>query len=442
MRETTTARKSAPLEGKTAVPGDKSVSHRALMLGALATGTTRITGLLEAEDVLATARVLEALGAGIKKTGRVWQVRGRGVGGLVRPQAPLDFGNSGTGARLTMGIVAGHPIAAAFTGDASLRSRPMGRVLAPLTEMGLVVREGGDRLPLTLEGAADLVPIRYELPVPSAQVKSAALFAGLHAPGETTVIEAQPTRDHTERMLAHFGARLGFEDTPKGRAITIAGEAELAGREVTVPGDPSSAAFPLAAAAIVPGSEISVAGVLVNPTRSGFLATLAEMGADLTYENEREESGEPAADIRVRAAPLKGVTVPAARAPSMIDEYPILAVVAAFADGETRMEGLAELRFKESDRLAATAAGLEACGVACRVEDDALIVRGAGAAPGGATVATQMDHRIAMAFLVMGLGAERPVAVDDASMIATSFPGFAALMRGLGADIANREEDA
>lgn len=442
MRDKTTARKSAPLKGETAVPGDKSVSHRALMLGALATGVTRITGLLEAEDVLATARVLEALGAGLGKSGRTWEVRGRGVGGLAPAAAPLDFGNSGTGARLTMGIVVGHPFAAAFTGDASLCARPMGRVLAPLKEMGLVVREGGDRLPLTLEGPGEPVPIRYELPVPSAQVKSAVLLAGLHAPGATTVIEAQPTRDHTERMLAHFGARLAFEQTQKGRAITVAGEAELAGRAVNVPGDPSSAAFPLAAAAIVPGSEITVTGVLVNPTRSGFLTTLAEMGAALTYENEREESGEPVADIRVRAAPLKGVTVPAARAPSMIDEYPVLAAVAAFAQGETRMEGLAELRFKESDRLASTAAGLEACGVACRVEGDVLIVQGAGAVPGGATVATQMDHRIAMAFLVMGLGAERPVAVDDASMIATSFPGFAALMQGLGADIANREEEA
>lgn len=433
MTDTLIARKSSALNGTVSVPGDKSISHRALMLGGISTGVTRITGLLEGEDVLATARAVEALGAGVKRAGSVWEVRGRGVGGLEAPAGPLDFGNSGTGARLMMGIVAGHPFDTSFAGDASLCSRPMGRVLAPLCQMGASVKDGREKLPLTLQGTGDLVPMIYTLPVASAQVKSAVLLAGLHASGETSVIEHEATRDHTERMLAHFGADVRIEDGSEGRTITVRGDAELAGCDVAVPGDPSSAAFLAAAAAIVPGSDITIRHVLVNPTRAGFYETLREMGADMAFENARDESGEPVADLRVRHSPLAGVTVPAARAPSMIDEYPILSVVASFAQGETRMQGLAELRVKESDRLASTAAGLAACGVDHEIDGDCLIVRGTGAAPGGARVTTHMDHRIAMAFLVMGLAADEPVAIDDASMIATSFTGFAELMTGLGA---------
>lgn len=436
MPDTLIARKSAPLKGSVTVPGDKSISHRALMLGGMATGLTTITGLLEGDDVLATARAIEALGANVSKTGDVWEIRGRGTGGLTAPAAPLDFGNSGTGARLMMGIAAGQPFATSFTGDASLCSRPMGRVLAPLRQMGLYIEGAREALPLTVQGTADLVPIVYELPVPSAQVKSAVLLAGLHAPGETSVIEREATRDHTERMLAHFGAEVTLAETGEGRIITVAGDAELSGRDVAVPGDPSSAAFLAAAAAIVPGSDVTIRHVLVNPTRTGFYETLREMGADIAYENERDESGEPVADLRIRYGPLTGVAVPAGRAPSMIDEYPVLAVVAAFANGETRMDGLAELRVKESDRLASTAAGLKACGAMHRIEGDALIVKGARGVPGGAKIATRMDHRIAMAFLVMGLAAERDVAIDDASMIATSFTGFTGLMANLGADLA------
>lgn len=405
------------------------------MLGALATGRTRITGLLEAEDVLATAAVLRSLGAGIEQASEGWTVYGRGVGGLSEPQEALDFGNSGTGARLMMGLVAGHPMNALFTGDESLCSRPMGRVLTPLKEMGLNVLEEGDRLPLTLSGSADLVPITYTLPVPSAQVKSAVLLAGLHATGRTSVVEPQATRDHTERMLAHFGAEIAVDETTEGRRISVTGEAELAGRDVTVPGDPSSASFLVAAAAIVPGSRLTIRNVLVNPTRTGFFTTLAEMGADLSYENERLAGGEPVADITVSHAPLKSVAVPPERAPSMIDEYPILSVVAAYADGETRMQGLEELRVKESDRLASTAAGLKACGVTHAIEGDTLVVQGSREVPGGGEIATHMDHRIAMAFLVMGLAAREPVTIDDSAMIATSFTGFVELMSGLGAEI-------
>ena len=435
MPQQSTARKSGPLAGDVTVPGDKSISHRALILGALATGVTRVSGLLEAEDVIATSRALEAMGAGVLRGASGWEIRGRGVGGLHAPAGPLDFGNSGTGARLMMGVVAGHPFDAKLTGDASLRGRPMGRVLTPLREMGLGVLEEGDRLPLTLQGTGDLVPIRYALPVPSAQVKSAVLLAGLHAPGVTSVVEPEATRDHTERMLRHFGATIAEEASDEGRVISITGDAELVGREVTVPGDPSSAAFLVAATLLVPNSRVTIRGVLCNPTRTGFLETVKEMGAQIVYENQREENGEPIADITVATGPLAGVTVPAERAPAMIDEYPVLAVLAAFASGETRMEGLGELRVKESDRLASTAAGLAACGVAHAIDGDTLKVSGGDAVPGGATVATHMDHRIAMAFLVLGLGAEQPVAIDDASMIATSFTGFADLMTGLGADI-------
>lgn len=419
------------------MPGDKSISHRALILGALATGRTRVTNLLESADVLNTAKAVTALGAPARKSGDVWEILGRGVGGLSQPSEPLDFGNSGTGARLMMGVIAGHPITVRLVGDASLSRRPMGRVLRPLQQMGLQVLENKDTLPLTIRGTSDLVPIEYELPVPSAQVKSAILLAGLAARGETTVIEKEPTRDHTERMLRYFGAEIRSVAENGRTRITVKGHAELEGRDVVVPGDPSSAAFITAAALIVPGSEVTIEGVLVNPTRTGFYLTLQEMGADVEFLNTREEGGEPVADIRVRTSSLTGVRVPAERAPSMIDEYPILAVVAAFARGRTEMLGLAELKVKESDRLAATAAGLTANGVNAIAEGDTLIIEGTGAVPrGGGTVATHLDHRIAMAFLTMGLASKEPVTVDDASMIATSFPEFRELMEGLGARFA------
>jgi 3-phosphoshikimate 1-carboxyvinyltransferase len=416
------------------VPGDKSISHRSLMFGALATGRTRISGLLEGEDVLNTAKALRALGCPIRKTGASWEVLGRGVGGLVAPAGDIDYGNSGTGLRLMMGVVAGHDMRVRFVGDASLSRRPMGRVLKPLMQMGLEIEEEGrNTLPLTIRGTPDLLPIEYKTPVASAQIKSAVLIAGLHATGETTVVEAEATRDHTERMLRHFGAEVAVAERGAARAITVAGDAELEGRDVVVPGDPSSAAFLAAAALIVPGSEIAIEGVLVNPTRTGFYTTLREMGADIELTNAREEGGEPIADIVVRHSRLKGVRVPPERAPSMIDEYPVLACLAAFAEGETRMEGLAELKVKESDRLAATAAGLVGNGVAARVDGDTLIVAGSKGVRGGGTVATHLDHRIAMAFLTLGLGADRPVTVDDADTIATSFPEFRGLMEILGA---------
>lgn len=435
-------RRSGALGGCVRVPGDKSISHRALMLGALATGRTRISGLLEGEDVLDTARALEALGCPIRKDGAVWEVLGRGVGGLQQPAGDLDFGNSGTGVRLMLGVLAGHSLTARLTGDASLSRRPMGRVLRPLERMGLEVLDvGKDTLPLTVRGSADLMPIEYQLPVASAQIKSAVLIAGLHASGETTVIEPAATRDHTERMLAYLGAQVTATKRQGLRAVSVKGDAELAGKDINVPGDPSSAAFLAAAALIVPGSEVTIEGVLVNPTRTGFYTTLREMGADVSFTNERVDSGEPVADIRVRHAWLEGVRVPAGRAPSMIDEYPVLACLAAYADGETRMEGLAELKVKESDRLAATAAGLAANGVAATVQDDALIVHGSkpGGVRGGGIVATHLDHRIAMAFLTLGLGADRPVTIDDAGMIATSFPEFRTLMQDLGASFAGPE---
>lgn len=403
------------------------------MFGALATGKTTIKGLLEAEDVLNTAKAVTALWALATKSGDTWTVLGRGTGGLKQPDAPIDFGNSGTGTRLMMGVVAGHDITVAMTGDVSLSRRPMGRVLKPLRQMGLLTREDRDTLPLTVQGSAHLVPIEYVLPVPSAQVKSAILIAGLMAAGETTVVEREPTRDHTERMLRYFGANVETEVKNGLTRITVHGDAELQGRDVVVPGDPSSAAFLICAALLVPGSDVTVEGVLVNETRTGLYTTLKEMGADITFQNAREEGGEPIADLRARHSKLKGVTVPAARAPSMIDEYPVLAALAAFAEGDTRMDGLAELKVKESDRLAATAAGLEANGVSAKIDGDTLIVHGTGYVPGGGTVATHLDHRIAMAFLTMGLASEKPVAVDDATMIATSFPEFRGLMERLGA---------
>jgi 3-phosphoshikimate 1-carboxyvinyltransferase len=435
------AGKPRALSGRVRVPGDKSISHRALMFGALATGRTRISGLLEGEDVLNTAKALQALGCPVAKIGANWEILGRGVGGLAEPAGDIDYGNSGTGLRLMMGVVAGHDMRVRFVGDPSLSRRPMGRILKPLTQMGLEVAERGrETLPLTIRGSADLLPIEYRPPVASAQIKSAVLIAGLHASGETTVIEGQATRDHTERMLRHFGAEVVVAERNGARVITIEGDAELAGRDVVVPGDPSSTAFLVSAALIVPGSEIAIDGVLVNPTRTGFYVTLAEMGADITFRNEREEGGEPVADILVRHSKLKGVRVPPDRAPSMIDEYPVLACLAAYAEGETRMEGLSELKVKESDRLAATAAGLAANGVPAKVEGDNLIVGGvrgtSGGVRGGGTVATHLDHRIAMAFLTLGLGADRPVTIDDADTIATSFPEFRGLMESLGAAFA------
>jgi 3-phosphoshikimate 1-carboxyvinyltransferase len=367
------------------------------------------------------------------------EVSGQGVGGLRAADGPLDFGNSGTGSRLMLGVVAGHDMAVEFTGDASLRRRPMARVLEPLQVMGLDVEQGGDRatLPLKVRGTQDLLPIIYNLPVPSAQVKSAVLLAGLHAPGRTTVVEKLPTRDHTERMLMHFGVEIAVEERGEGaRAIKICGDAELSGASVVVPGDPSSAAFLVAAALISSGSEIVIENVLLNPTRTGFFETLREMGADIEVIDLRDQGGEPAGDLRVKSSALKGVRVPPERAPSMIDEYPMLACLAAFAEGETRMEGLSELKMKESDRLSATAAGLAACGVNARIEGDDLIVEGSGEMKGGGLVETHMDHRIAMAFLVAGLGATKPVTVDDTSMIATSFPNFVPLLTKLGAKLA------
>ena len=438
MKQPLTASPSARLSGRIRVPGDKSISHRALILGALSTGTTRITGLLEAEDVLATAKAVQALGAAVERSNGEVAVTGQGVGGLRAPSAPLDFGNSGTGSRLMLGVVAGHDMQVEFTGDASLRRRPMGRVLAPLAAMGLETDADEDQatLPLVVRGTGDLLPIVYDLPVPSAQVKSAVLLAGLHAPGRTTVVESIAARDHTERMLGYFGAELCAEDRGGGaRAVTICGDGELHGAHIAVPGDPSSAAFMIAAALISPGSDIVIENVLLNPTRSGFIETLREMGARIEVLDRRDEGGEPVGDLRVKTSALKGVRVPPDRAPSMIDEYPVLACVAAFADGATEMQGLAELKVKESDRLAATAAGLVACGVSARVDGDDLIVEGSGAVTGGGRVETHMDHRIAMAFLTLGLGARLPVTVDDATMIRTSFPDFAALMTKLGAGL-------
>ena len=434
-----TARRSGPLQGRVRVPGDKSISLRSLILGALAVGETRISGMLEGDDAISTAKAMQALGATVERTGeRAWRVLGVGVGGFAEPRAALDFGNSGTGCRLAMGAVAGCPITATFDGDASLRTRPMRRILDPLERMGAriqVIGEGG-RLPATLQGARDPMPIEYEAPVPSAQLKSAVLLAGLAAPGTTIVIEKEATRDHTEKMLKHFGASLRVESLgDHGRRITLHGQPELTAAPVVVPADPSSAAFPLVAALIVPGSEIILEGVMTNPLRTGLYVTLREMGASIEVLAARNEGGEEVADLRVRAGGLKGVDVPAERAPTMIDEYPILAVAAAFAQGDTRMRGLKELRVKESDRLEATAAMLRANGVQVDIEGDDLIVYGKGHAPGDGLVATHMDHRIAMSALVLGGATEQPVRVDDMGFIATSFPGFVEMMRSLGADL-------
>jgi 3-phosphoshikimate 1-carboxyvinyltransferase len=435
-----TARRGRPLLGSARVPGDKSISHRALILGALAVGRTRISGLLEGEDVLNTAKAMQALGTRVERIGDgAWQVDGVGVAGFAEPAGPLDFGNSGTGCRLLMGAVAGCPITATFDGDASLRKRPMQRVLDPLARMGARVTHAvdGGRVPVTLAGARDPMPILYRTPVPSAQIKSAVLLAGLAAPGITTVIETEASRDHTELMLAHFGAEVRSEpEGVHGRKISLVGQPELTPKAVAVPADPSSAAFPMVAALLVPGSDVLLDDVMTNPLRTGLITTLREMGAAIMEEEIRQESGEAMAAFRVRHGALRGVEVPPQRAPTMIDEYPILAVAAAFADGTTVMRGLKELRVKESDRLAATADMLRVNGVDVEISGDDLAVHGRGHVNGGGLVATHMDHRIAMAALVLGLAARNPVKVDDAAFIATSFPGFADVMRGLGGDLA------
>ncbi|MEI4486113.1 3-phosphoshikimate 1-carboxyvinyltransferase [Frigidibacter sp. MR17.14] len=433
------SRKSGPLSGTAAIPGDKSISHRALILGALSIGRTEVTGLLEGEDVLGTAAAMRAFGAEVTRHGQGhWTVQGVGTGGFAEPADVIDCGNAGTGVRLIMGAMATSPITATFTGDASLRKRPMGRITDPLALFGARAHgRSGGRLPLTLVGAADPVPVRYTLPVPSAQVKSAVLLAGLNAPGETVVIEHEPTRDHSERMLRGFGAVLEVTRENGQSVITLQGQPELKAQSVAVPRDPSSAAFPVCAALIVPGSDILVPGVSQNPTRNGLYTTLVEMGADIAFENPREEGGEPVADLRVRASALKGIEVPVERAASMIDEYPVLAAIAAFAEGKTVMRGVKELRVKESDRIDAMARGLEACGVTIEEEQDLLVVHGMGqdGVPGGGTCATHLDHRIAMAFMVMGLASQKPVSIDDGNPIATSFPIFEPMMQGLGATI-------
>lgn len=434
------ARRSSPLTGRIRVPGDKSISHRALILGALAVGETRIEGLLESEDVLNTAKAMRALGAQVaRESDGTWTVHGVGVAGFAQPKAPLDFGNSGTGCRLVMGAVAGCPISATFDGDASLRSRPMRRIVDPLALMGAKVtaQSDGGRLPLTLAGARDPLPIEYRSPVASAQIKSAVLLAGLAAPGTTTVIEPAASRDHTELMLKHFGAEIvSVPEGADGRKISLTGQPELHGAPVAVPADPSSAAFPIVAALIVPGSDVTFDDVMTNPLRTGLFTTLREMGASIEEANARGDAGEPMAQLRVRASKLRGVEVPAARAPSMIDEYLVLAVAAAFAEGTTIMRGLHELRVKESDRLEATAAMLRVNGVKVEIEGDDMIVEGRGHVPGGGVVATHMDHRIAMSALVMGCASDEPVSVDDTAFIATSFPDFIPMMQRLGADFA------
>lgn len=441
-----TARKSSALSGTARVPGDKSISHRSMMFGGLASGETRVTGLLEGEDVMRTAAAMKAMGAHIEKRGAEWVIRGTGNGALLQPEGPLDFGNAGTGSRLTMGLVGTYDMETTFIGDASLSGRPMGRVLEPLRQMGVQVLKAtpGDRMPITLHGPKHAAPITYRVPMASAQVKSAVLLAGLNTPGITTVIEPVMTRDHTEKMLKGFGANLSVETDERGvRHIFIEGQGKLTGQTIAVPGDPSSAGFPLVAALIVPGSDIVIENVLMNPTRTGLLLTLQEMGGQIDILNPRNAGGEDVADLRVHYSELKGVTVPPERAPSMIDEYPVLAVAASFAEGETLMQGLEELRVKESDRLSAVANGLKINGVDCTEGEASLAVRGKpggkglGRHPNGqdTTVQTHLDHRIAMSFLVMGLATEKPVTIDDAAMIATSFPEFMGLMTGLGAEI-------
>lgn len=435
-----TSHKAGALTGTADIPGDKSVSHRALIFGALAVGETKVTGLLEGQDVLDTAKAMRAFGAEVIQNGPGnWTIHGVGVGGFCEPDDVIDCGNSGTGVRLIMGAMATTPISATFTGDASLRKRPMSRVTDPLSMFGTqTVGRSEGRLPMTVVGAADPIPVLYEVPVPSAQVKSAVLLAGLNAPGQTVVFEAEATRDHTERMLRGFGAELKVEASEHGNTITLDGQPELVPQSIAVPRDPSSAAFPVCAALIVEGSDVLVPGIGLNPTRAGLFETLREMGADLTFENEREEGGEPVADLRAKFSPeMKGIEVPPERAPSMIDEYPILSVVAANATGKTVMRGVKELRVKESDRIDAMARGLEACGVKVEEEEDLFVVHGngPGSVAGGATCDSRLDHRIAMSFLICGMASEKPVSVDDAGPIATSFPIFEPLMEELGAKL-------
>jgi 3-phosphoshikimate 1-carboxyvinyltransferase len=437
-----TALVSSPVQsfaGEAAVPGDKSISHRALILGALAVGETLITGLLESDDVLGTAVAVGAFGAQAEQGDNgVWRVFGRGVGGLAEPAGVLDLGNSGTAARLLMGVAATHPFTTTFSGDRSLSERPMERVMEPLRQMGaqFTSRSGGC-LPITITGAEAPIPIFYELPVASAQVKSAVLLAGLNTPGQTTVIEPQPTRDHTERMLTLFGAEVAVRKTSgKRQEIILTGQPELEGRDVDVPGDVSSAAFPLVAGLLVPGAAVTLKGIGINPLRTGLIKTLKQMGGKISIENQRKLGDEPVADLIVKASALKAITVPGSRAPSMIDEYPVLAVAAALADGETRLEGLGELRVKESDRLDAIVRGLTAAGVEAEESEDSLIIRGTGQPPrGGAEIGVRLDHRIAMAFLVLGMVSDGPIQIDDGTTIDTSFPRFAGLMNGLGAVI-------
>ncbi|MBD3664198.1 3-phosphoshikimate 1-carboxyvinyltransferase [Sulfitobacter sp. TSTF-M16] len=434
------SRACGPLSGTADVPGDKSISHRSLILGALAVGETTIEGLLEGQDVLDTAAAMRAFGAEVTDHGgKSWSVRGVGVGGFAEPDQVIDCGNSGTGVRLIMGAMATAPISATFSGDASLNGRPMARVTDPLALFGAqAVGRAGGRLPMTIVGSQMPVPVRYHVPVPSAQVKSAVLLAGLNVPGKTVVIEAEATRDHTERMLAGFGAEIAVEDTEEGRQITLTGQPELVPQHIVVPRDPSSAAFPVCAALIVPGSDVLVPGIGLNPTRAGLFTTLREMGADLTYENTREEGGEPVADLRARFSPdLKGIEVPPARAASMIDEYPVLSVVASYAQGQTVMRGVRELRVKESDRIDAMATGLRANGIKVEDGEDWWTVtgRGHGNVQGGATCQSHLDHRIAMSFLILGMAAQSPVRVDDGGPIATSFPIFETLMADLGAQV-------
>lgn len=433
-----TSRKGSPLTGTAEIPGDKSVSHRSLILGALAVGETKISGLLEGDDILDTAKAMTAFGADVNRIGKgEWRVHGVGVGGFAEPEDVIDCGNAGTGVRLIMGAMATCPITATFTGDASLRSRPMGRITDPLKLFGAeaVGREKG-LLPLTILGARDPMPVRYTSPHASAQIKSAVLLAGLNLAGHTVLIEKEKTRDHTERMLRGFGAEIETVETDEGFEITLTGQPELQAQTIAVPRDPSSAAFPVCAALIVEGSDILVPNIGLNPTRAGLFTTLVEMGADITFENEREEGGEPVADLRVKASSLQGIEVPPERAPSMIDEYPILSVVAAFASGKTVMRGIKELRVKECDRIDAMARGLEAMGVTIEEGEDFLIVHGqSGDVKGGGTARTFFDHRIGMSFLCMGLASKQPVSIDDGAAIATSFPIFESLMKDLGAGI-------
>ncbi|MEP3046861.1 MAG: 3-phosphoshikimate 1-carboxyvinyltransferase [Roseibium sp.] len=440
-----TSAKRNPLKGTIRVPGDKSISHRSLMFGALAVGRTTITGLLESEDVLATGNAMRAVGAKIEKhDDGSYTVDGIGLGCLLEPESVIDFGNAGTGVRLTMGIFGSHNIAATFVGDASLSGRPMGRVLNPLREMGTnVIARDGDRLPASIRGSEQALPITYRVPMPSAQVKSAVLLAGLNAPGITTVIEPIATRDHTEKMLAGFGADISVSLNEDGeRVIKLTGQPELKPQDIDVPGDPSSAGFPIVAALIIPGSDVTIENVLLNEHRTGLVTTLIEMGGDIEILNRRETGGEEVGDLHVKASQLKGITVPADRAPSMIDEYPVLAVAAAFATGDTFMPGLDELRVKESDRLAAVARGLEANGIPCIETEDTLTVTGGANSIGGGTVTTHLDHRIAMSFLILGMASDEPVTIDDGAVIATSFPTFTNLFEGLGAKISANASEA